>query len=122
MKVTLRSAKIIERMINQNTFDEINHGRYVALKLDEILGSILSFFLKTLSIGKMMQTSTENKKELFYLYGSSPTKKLKNFRFVVLHGIQDMLTYLQSLMDRVNNIILKIIFSHILFLNFCFYR
>ena len=26
MKVTLRSAKIIERMINQNTFDEINQG------------------------------------------------------------------------------------------------
>jgi len=26
MKVTLRSAKIIERMVNQNTYDEINQG------------------------------------------------------------------------------------------------
>jgi hypothetical protein len=31
MKVTLRSAKIIERMVNQNTYDEINQGNFKKL-------------------------------------------------------------------------------------------
>jgi hypothetical protein len=26
-KVKLRSVKLMERMVNQNTFDEINHGK-----------------------------------------------------------------------------------------------
>jgi hypothetical protein len=26
-KVKLKSAKLMERMVNQNTFDEINHGK-----------------------------------------------------------------------------------------------
>ena len=48
-----------------------------------------------------MLMNTENKKAPYFHCGNCTMKKRKNFQFVELHGILDILIYLQSHMDHV---------------------
>ena len=86
------SLKILERMINQNTFDEIAQGQLSLIVYREISYSIC--LLQILNIGKMQLMNIVNKKVVFYHYGFFNMNQQKNLLVQIWLGIHFIQIYL----------------------------
>jgi hypothetical protein len=94
-KKMIRSARIVERMINQNIYNDIAQGMmvkgytrkvyhginlYTYIVCNTLLSIKIVIFAKTLNTGRMHLMNFVKLKELYCLYGSFLLKRLRNWK------------------------------------------
>jgi hypothetical protein len=91
-KTATISLKILERMINQNTFDDIAQGMHSSLERTSAQPHDLRA-IQISNIGKMLPTNTANSRAVSYHYGCFNTKWSRNFRAPIWLGIRSIRIY-----------------------------
>lgn len=105
-----RAAKIVERMVNQNTYEEVALGkspfsnafRIIFQTVKSLSSWPCCFLLKISSIMKIPLMSTETKRELCFHCGNSLMRNPRNLLSHRYVGVQNLWTFLWLDTDHVS--------------------
>lgn len=99
----LQAAKTLERMVNQNIFDDISQGN--CFQVSSSLKTSSSYFFnhfQIIDIGTIRAMNSRTAKAPYYLYGNFLTKKLRSMTSRTCVSTADITIFLRSLLEHVS--------------------